>query len=77
MEADAERIGRLASGEQQAGQFARFRAELRGEAELGMFGPDADADEQVEVGRSRGSRAMIFSSSSIVSRLKVFTPWSK
>jgi hypothetical protein len=49
MEADAERVRRLAGGEQQLLHLARLRAELGSEAELGMIGRDADAHAQVEV----------------------------
>ena len=51
MEADAERVRRLAGGHQQRLHLARLGAELGGEAELGMVRADADADEQVEVAR--------------------------
>ena len=49
VEADAERIGSLAGCHQKRLHFSRFRAELRGEAELGMVGGDADPDQQIEV----------------------------
>ena len=51
VEADAERVGRLAGGEQQRLHLVRLGAELGGEAELGMLRADPQADEQVEVGR--------------------------
>ena len=51
VEADAERVGGLAGGHQQRLHVARVGAELGGEAELRMIGADADADEEVEVGR--------------------------
>ena len=80
VEADAERVGRLAGGQQQRLHLMRLGAELGGQAELGMVRADADADEQVEVGRGDAVGAVartIFSSSSSVSRLKVLTPCSK
>ena len=51
VEADAERVGRLAGGHQQRLHLARLGAELGGEAELGMLRADADPDQQVEVAR--------------------------
>ena len=54
VEADAERVGRLAGRDQQRLHFSRFGAELGGEAELGMFRGDADADQQLEIGRALG-----------------------
>ena len=80
VEADAERIGRLARGHQQRLHLMGLGAELGGEAELGMVRADPQADQQVEVGCGDtvgGGRATILSSSSSVSRLKVFTPWVK
>ena len=80
VEADAERVGRLAGGQQQRLHLVRLGAELRGEAELGMLRADADADEQVEVGRGNAVGRVartIFSSSSMRVEAKVFTPWSK
>ena len=50
MEADAERVGRLAGGEQQGLHFMRIGAELRREAQFGMLRADPQADQQVEVG---------------------------
>ena len=48
---------------------------LEARLSLRMIGRDAQPDEQVEVGRGTPSVARtIFSSSSSVSRLKVFTP---
>ena len=51
MEADAERIRRLAGRNQQRADIARVGAELGREAELCVLRADADADEQVEVAR--------------------------
>ena len=51
MEADAERVGRLAGGEQQRLHVARVGAELGGKAELRMVRADADAHQQVEIAR--------------------------
>ncbi len=51
MEADAEGVGGLAGGEQERLHVGGIGAELGGEAELRMFRADADADDQVEVGR--------------------------
>ena len=75
VKADAERIGRLAGGDQQRADLARVGAELGGEAELGVLRADADADEQIEIGRRNAvarRRANDLSSSSTVSRLNVF-----
>ena len=59
----------------------RLGAELGGEAQLGVIGGDADAHQQVEVGRDDAFGLVvartIFSSSSIVSSEKVRTPCVK
>ena len=52
MEADAERIGRLASGEQQRLHFRCGGTEFCAQAELGMAVVDANAHQQVEIARS-------------------------
>src|SRR3546814_6638068 len=54
VEADAERVGRLARRHQQVGDLFGFGAELGGEAELRMVGRDAQAYQQVQVLGARG-----------------------
>ncbi len=56
MEADAERVGGLAGGDQQAADVARVGAELGGEAELRMIRAHADTYKKVEV---RGRNAIL------------------
>ena len=52
MEADAERVGRLASGEEQGPHLIGPSAELGAKAELRMLVVDLQADEQIEIGCS-------------------------
>eukprot|EP01088_Endostelium_zonatum_P020031 TRINITY_DN7198_c0_g1_i1.p2 TRINITY_DN7198_c0_g1~~TRINITY_DN7198_c0_g1_i1.p2 ORF type:complete len:248 (+),score=-22.60 TRINITY_DN7198_c0_g1_i1:360-1103(+) len=54
MEADAERIGDLAGRHQQLLGFARTDAELRAEAELGIFRRHAEPHAERQVGRATG-----------------------
>ena len=55
VEADAERVGRLARGDQQRLHLGGLGPEFGGEAELGMIRRDADADQQVQIfGALRG-----------------------
>ena len=57
VKADAERVGRLAGGEQQRLHLVRLGAELGGKAELGMIRADADAHQEVEIARRNAVRA--------------------
>jgi hypothetical protein len=60
MEADAERVRRLAGCEEQLLHLAGLRAELGSKAELGVIGGHADADAQVQILRAVGGADDLF-----------------